>query len=134
MAKSVSARVLILYIGFMASGQKNALALSALAVLFSRFWRGLSRVVVSCTRMVSCVQCFRARARRSLRAMGWFTWYLIHFSTHFSYSPEASFGGEAVGNAVGEESLSHEHHGFVEVAFLAVESRRNSFASTEPVG
>ena len=29
----------------MASGQKNALALSALAVLFSRFWRGLSRVV-----------------------------------------------------------------------------------------
>ena len=56
------------------------------------------------------------------------------FSTHFSYSPEASFGGEAVGNSVGEEPLSHEHHGFVEVAFLAVESRRNSFASTEPVG
>ena len=64
----------------------------------------------------------------------WFTWYLIHFSTHFSYSPEASFGGEAVGNAVGEESLSHEHHGLVEVALLSVESWCNSFASTEPVG
>ncbi len=56
------------------------------------------------------------------------------FSTHFSYSPEASFGGEAVGNLVGEESLSHEHHGLVEVALLSVESGCNSFASTEPVG
>ena len=58
---------------------------------------------------------------------------LIHFSTHFSSSSEGSFGGEAVGNSVGEETLSHEHHGLVEVALLALQSRRNLFASTEPV-